>query len=62
MLLRSANLIITSSVMGFLATATVILRLWSKRRRNAKITIDDHLLLLGLVGWIRKPHIYLLIS
>jgi hypothetical protein len=54
MFLRSANLIITSSVLGFLAVVAVALRFLCKRQRKSGITIDDYLLLLGLVRWARQ--------
>ena len=50
MYLRSANLVITSSVMMALAIVAVILRLWARRKRGIKIEIDDVLVIIGLVG------------
>lgn len=50
MFLRSATLIITSSVMGSLAIAAVTLRLWAKgMRKTTKMGADDALIVLGLV-------------
>ncbi|QKX56013.1 uncharacterized protein TRUGW13939_03113 [Talaromyces rugulosus] len=49
MFLRSANLIIISSVLGFLAIAAVALRFLCKRKRKARVTIDDYLIILGLI-------------
>ena len=47
---RSANLIITSSVMGSLAIAAVVLRLWAKGIRRLQIGADDFLIVGGLVN------------
>ena len=46
---RSANLIITSSVMGCLAIVAVVLRLWAREVRRMRIGADDALIIIGLV-------------
>ena len=50
MFYRSANLIITSSVMGCLAIVAVALRLWAREVRRTRIGADDALLIIGLVS------------
>ena len=47
---RSANLIITSSVMGCLAITAVALRLWAKSIRRLESGADDLLIVGGLVN------------
>jgi hypothetical protein len=49
MFYQSANLIITSTVMGCLAIAAVAGRLWTKRQRKLAIALDDYLIIFGLV-------------
>jgi hypothetical protein len=49
MFYRSASLIVTGSVIGSLATAAVVLRLWAVGIRRSKIGADDVLIVIGLV-------------
>jgi hypothetical protein len=49
MFYRSANLIITSSVMGCLAIAAVALRFWARKMRKMNMGADDILSFVGLV-------------
>lgn len=47
---RSANLVITACVMGFLAIAAVVLRFGAKRIRKLRVGAEDYLIVIGLVG------------
>lgn len=49
MFYRSANLVVTASVMGCLAIVAVALRFWCKGIRRTKIGADDILIIVGLV-------------
>lgn len=49
MFYRSANLIVTSSVMGCLAIVAVALRLWAGAIRKMRRGVEDILIIVGLV-------------
>lgn len=62
MFLRSASLIITSSMMACLAIAAVALRFWARRAKRIALGADDVFATVGLVGLSLASSMTILLS